>query len=330
MTKELSVIIPSYNTGDYICDAIESIINDVPDCEILVVDDASTDETIENLQQMNIENLSIVQLEENTPGGAGIPSNIGIEKAQGKYIAFVDSDDFFYRGYLSSLLEQIKKTEADICVGYYTLADTVTHIERKGFGYHEWRRCLNDRPSLFDKTHYFRLTPEPWRKVYRADLFKNVLIRFPKNGWVNEDYPFHWYCGLATVRGITYCDIDTYFHRVARSGQTTASFDKRAFSLFDHTREILAFMQSDPTYQFYRGHLLYWLILASRRLKRVKARRDEFYNNYKELLDLFTPEDVSRFTGIAARYHRSMYTTITDSDSLDGFLATLEWNNESK
>lgn len=330
MTKELSVIIPSYNTGTYICDAIESIINDVPDCEILVVDDASTDGTIKNLQQMNIGNLSIVQLEENTPGGAGIPSNIGIAKAQGEYIAFVDSDDFFYRGYLSSLLDQIKKTEADICVGYYTLADTVTHIERKGFGYHEWRQCLNDRPSLLDKTHYFRLTPEPWRKVYRADLFKNALIRFPENGWVNEDYPFHWYCGLATMRGITYCDIDTYFHRVARSGQTTASFDKRAFSLFDHTREILTFMQSDPTYQSYRGHLLYWLILASRRLKRVKARRDEFYNNYKELLDLFTSEDVSRFNGIATRYYQSMYTTIIDSDSLDGLLATLKWNNENK
>ncbi len=104
MSEDLSVIIPSYNTGAYIGDAVESILNDVPDAEIIIIDDASTDATIDYLQSLHIDTLEVVQLEKNSPGGAGYPSNIGIDKVQREYVAFVDSDDFFYKGYLSGLL----------------------------------------------------------------------------------------------------------------------------------------------------------------------------------------------------------------------------------
>lgn len=93
MTTELSVIIPSYNTGSFICDAVESIINDVPNSEIIVVDDASSDNAVELHESKGI-GWTIIQLEKNTSGGAGIPSNIGIDKAEGEYITFVDSDIF--------------------------------------------------------------------------------------------------------------------------------------------------------------------------------------------------------------------------------------------
>ncbi len=316
MSEDLSVIIPSYNTGAYIGDAVESILNDVPDAEIIIIDDASTDATIDYLQSLHIDTLEVVQLEKNSPGGAGYPSNIGIDKVQREYVAFVDSDDFFYKGYLSGLLKEIKNSGTDICVGGYRLLNTVTHSEAHAFDYDRWKALLRKVPDSQDKDLYFTLSPEPWRKLYRTRLFKKPTVRFPVNGWFNEDYPFHWYCGLSAVNGISYSRVDQYFHRIDRVGQTTSDFDDRIYFLFDHTQEILSFLQSDKRYLRYEGDLLHWLLIGSWKLRYLTQEMEEYYNNYRKLLLSFNKVAVSRFKKIALPQYITSYKTILESATL--------------
>jgi glycosyltransferase involved in cell wall biosynthesis len=88
----VSVIIPSFNREKLILKAIDSVLNQTyQDFEILVIDDASTDNTEQVIKGLGKENIQYFRMEKN--GGQCIARNFGISKAKGKYVAFLDSDD---------------------------------------------------------------------------------------------------------------------------------------------------------------------------------------------------------------------------------------------
>ena len=99
-----SVIIPSYNRAKSISKAIDSIlIQKIEDIEIIVVDDGSTDNTIDVLKKYD-NKIKILQQENRGPGAA---RNLGIKSANGKYIAFLDSDDLWFSWTLTKYREII-------------------------------------------------------------------------------------------------------------------------------------------------------------------------------------------------------------------------------
>jgi glycosyltransferase involved in cell wall biosynthesis len=88
----VSVIIPSYNRERLIIKSVNSVLNQTfTDYEILIIDDASTDNTKEVIDNLKLENIRYFRLEKN--GGQCIARNFGIKQAKGDYIAFLDSDD---------------------------------------------------------------------------------------------------------------------------------------------------------------------------------------------------------------------------------------------
>jgi glycosyltransferase involved in cell wall biosynthesis len=90
----VSVIIPTYNRANYICEAIDSILAQTyADYEIIVVDDGSTDGTRQALQRWIDDGTICYYYQENR--GESAARNHGIRKARGQYIAFLDSDDLF-------------------------------------------------------------------------------------------------------------------------------------------------------------------------------------------------------------------------------------------
>lgn len=326
MSSLISVIIPSYNTGDYIAEAVLSVHNDMEDAQIIVVDDASTDNTASILRKLDIETLKLVQLDKNSPGGAGYPSNIGLEHAQGEYIAFADSDDFFRRGYLSSMLKKLRATGTDICVANYTLIDTITHKELPAYGAIRWNNILAGKThGLLKKEDYFNLSPEPWRKVYKRRIFSDPDIRFPVNGWFNEDYPFHWLTGLSASGGISFVNNSQYYHRVRRAGQTTSHFDRRIFCVFDHTRMILDFMDKHPDYRRYRWCLLKWLVLGLWKTRFLDDDLDDYYEQMRVLITGFDDTDVSMFRSGSLREERAIYQSLLNNKTAAGFCRELDW-----
>ena len=332
MTPELSVIIPSFNTAGYIADAVLSIVQDVPQAEIIVVDDASTDKTLERLDRLDLPNLIVIPLLENSPGGAGYASNIGLDRASGKYIAFVDSDDFFCVGYLANLLRQIKSATADICIASYTLLDTLTHVTEPGFDEVVWRKLMSSKKSKagsLEKGEYLTLSPEPWRKIYRSRLFQNPRVRFPVNGWFNEDYPFHWFTGLEETKGICYVNIDNYFHRLRRFGQTTSGFDERIFCVFDHTDLIINFMNSASCYAGFTGYLLNWLLITMWKIRFLEVGVEEYYLRYRNLILSFDQNAVAQFKQVALPKHWHAYRAILASNCVSELFEFLAWEPET-
>jgi len=101
---KVSIIIPAYNAEKFIERAIRNVSNQTfQDFEIIVVDDGSTDKTVEIVKKLQKEDkrIKLIELKENSGGaGAVIPRTIGCKEAKGEFIAFLDSDDLYYPEYL--------------------------------------------------------------------------------------------------------------------------------------------------------------------------------------------------------------------------------------
>ena len=110
-----SIIIPTYNSKNYINNCLNSITNNCDnDLEVIIIDDASTDNTIiicENFKKIN-NNIRIFKLKKNH--GPGYCRNLGIKKSKGKYIIFLDSDDTFYYNSIKKIKTTINKFKPDI------------------------------------------------------------------------------------------------------------------------------------------------------------------------------------------------------------------------
>lgn len=111
--KMVSVVIPSYNCGKYILEAIESILaQSYSKHEIIVVDDGSTDNTKEIIQQYIKSHEKIKYFYQNNKG-PGAARNIGIKKAKGEFIAFLDADDLWKKEKLTKSIEFMERNNFD-------------------------------------------------------------------------------------------------------------------------------------------------------------------------------------------------------------------------
>ena len=92
----VSIIIPTYNRAHFLGEAIQSVLDQTyQDFEIIVIDDASTDNTEELVKSFGDERIRYIRLKENS-GASSVPRNTGLRAARGEYIAFLDSDDRWF------------------------------------------------------------------------------------------------------------------------------------------------------------------------------------------------------------------------------------------
>lgn len=119
----ISVIIPTYNRAHLISRAIDSVINQTyENWELLIVDDASTDNT-EEVVKIYVSDSRIKYIKAKKNGGNAVARNLGVNTASGNYIAFVDSDDEYHPDYLSKALSKLKTASKDV---YFLWAGTKT------------------------------------------------------------------------------------------------------------------------------------------------------------------------------------------------------------
>ena len=123
-TPVFSVIIPLYNSEEYIGNTIQSVLNQTYDSwELIVVDDCSTDNSKEIVRDIekNDSRIKLIESGENF-GGPAKPRNMGIKSSRGKYIAFLDSDDIWYRDKL------------EVCLKHFNGSVDVVYHDLKIFG----------------------------------------------------------------------------------------------------------------------------------------------------------------------------------------------------
>lgn len=187
---KISVIVPIYNCANYLDNCLKSIVNQTyKNLEIILVNDGSTDESLKICYdfQSKDERIKIV----NQPNkGTSAAKNKGIDIASGKYISFIDADDWLAdTTALQTLFNMLKDTNSDVSVANFAKFDENTqsfkiHIFTdkhpvKILSPHDWFK--NEYANKDDIGQCFYT---PWGKLFKLSLFRN--IRFPKS-MVNED-----------------------------------------------------------------------------------------------------------------------------------------------
>ena len=113
----VSVVMPMFNAAKFVTQTLESLLyQTMTDFEVVIVDDCSTDNSIEVVESFRERfggRLKLVKLPKNT-GTPGLPRNVGIQLARGKYIAFLDSDDLYTKTALEELSTLAEKFQADV------------------------------------------------------------------------------------------------------------------------------------------------------------------------------------------------------------------------
>lgn len=140
----VSVIIPSFNSANYIAETINSVLDQtVGSLEVLVIDDASTDETVSIVRALSIADGRIELMVQAENKGVALARNRALEVARGRYIAYLDSDDLWMSKKLERQLTFMKRAGVGACfTSYETIEEDGTHrnvvhvpesIDYKGF-----------------------------------------------------------------------------------------------------------------------------------------------------------------------------------------------------
>ena len=172
MKIKVSVIIPVYNTEDYLKECIESLVNQtLREIEILIVNDGSTDSSLEIMKEFKNKYPNIIKIFDKVNGGQASARNYALPFAQGEYLGFVDSDDWVDSTMYEEMYEKAEKEDADIVI-----CDMVDHFP--------------DRTVCYPSSRFenkFKVTPSACNKLFKRSLVKEDV--FPVGLWY-EDFEF--------------------------------------------------------------------------------------------------------------------------------------------
>lgn len=185
---KLSVIIAAYNAEKYIERCIDSVLSQFDDCEIIVVNDGSTDSTEKILDKYR-DSAVIINLKVNS-GCVAKVRNIGLENAEGEYITFLDADDWYSPDAASEILGCIEKYHPDIIRFGYMLIyeDGTVKKPRVQIGQNEFIEKTDFTKKVYPKF----INGIELNSVCLAVFRRKILggISFPENFRTAEDMAF--------------------------------------------------------------------------------------------------------------------------------------------
>lgn len=241
----VSIIIPLYNTAEYIKDTLLSIQKqDFSDYQIILVDDGSTDSSLEVARTCASADSRIsVYHKEN--GGQSSARNLGMKYAEGKYILFIDSDDQLAPNVLKGLVGNLEENNLDVLRAKLLiiqdgLENKIDHVD-----------FPNQIMSGKDKLIKGNVSYSICAHMYRREFLEEHKIKFIE-GVFHEDMDF-------IVRAYVYAqrvmDIDSFFYLYfRRSGSTTNTVSaKRVFDYYSVAESVLELVKSIDDKELYEG-----------------------------------------------------------------------------
>lgn len=209
--KEVSVIVPVYNSGKTLGECIESILKQrLCDFEVLLIDDDSKDDSLRIAKKWEGKDSRIrVYSKEN--GGPSSARNCGIKNAAGRYLVFVDSDDWIPEDYIFNMLEVQKTYGAD---AWPVSAVKFCNSMPKG---RESRG--KSRTEILDGNEVLKLNRKvslnsPCNKLYDRQLIQKNGILFREDVWLGEDLLFNIdYLYACNINKFVILPDNIYFYR---------------------------------------------------------------------------------------------------------------------
>lgn len=277
----ISIIIPVYKVEEYLEKCIESVLKQTyTNLQIILVDDGSPDNCGKICDEYAKKDPRIEVIHK-VNGGLSDARNVGIAKAKGKYIGFVDSDDYIKEDMYEILINLIKEYDADVSIcNLYDVIDGKEYIRNNENGIQEYGRLEILKEVLLDKN----IQSYAWNKLYKKELFDEIK------------YPI----------GKKYEDIGTTFYvfekcnKIVVTSKPEYYYLKRSDSLVNNVTESTVLDYTDIIIQRYlytqknieelrkynNYYLAKTLITAHNDIELLGSISEKMQEKYKELYNL--------------------------------------------
>lgn len=250
----ISIIVPCYNVEKYVEKAINSILGQsYENIEILAVDDCSSDKTYEILLELNKKYSNKIRVIKNKKNkGAAYSRNVALKQAKGKYIGFIDPDDYIDKDYYKNLYEKMIEDNADISITDIVLVD------EKGNVLNGPIRCYNGEELNIENVLNCGLVASPCNKLFK----KNVIEKFPfLEGKMNEDVASIIPALVNSKEKLTYVNGEKYYYVQRKNSAQNSDFSEKRFDMFEAIDICLDKISKEKNYQNYAQIILYHQVL---------------------------------------------------------------------
>ncbi|MCE7792501.1 glycosyltransferase, partial [Salipaludibacillus sp. CUR1] len=231
----ISIIVPVYNSEPYIRKCLDSILSQTyTNFELIIVNDGSPDQSGMIIKEYAKKDERIRVLNKEN-GGVCSARNAGINIATGKYIGFVDADDWIYEDMFQTLVELCEDTKSDIsvCCLYREVDNHVIAYEREPFI--KEMDNLEAMKELFSG-RLFRFAV--WAKLYKKSCFKN--IKYPEDRML-DDLPTT-YKVFANAHKVVFTSYTGYIYVKRENSILTSKYNEKKLDVFLGWDEIITFM----------------------------------------------------------------------------------------
>lgn len=197
---KISVIMPVYNVEKFVGKTIESVLNQsLKEIEFFAIDDGTPDNSGKICDDYAKKDKRLKVIHKKN-GGAPEARNVAIEQAKGKYMYFIDSDDWIEEDYLEKMYDLAEKNNADAVITgfymeYYQNGEDVTY-------------CTNCDDNVYSKEEFRKnaykylnnsLLSLPWNKLYKSERIQAENIRFPKTKWDDHHFNMEFFMNNGVV-----------------------------------------------------------------------------------------------------------------------------------
>lgn len=277
----ISIIIPVYKVEKYLEKCIESVLKQTyTNLQIILVDDGSPDNCGKICDEYAKKD-SRIEVIHKANGGLSDARNVGISKAKGRYIGFVDSDDYIKEDMYEILLNLIKKYDADVSIcNLYDVIDGNECIRNKENGIREYSRLDILKEVLLDKN----IQSYAWNKLYEKELFDEIKYPIRKK---YEDIGTTFYLFEKCNKIVVTSEPEYYYLKRADSlvNNITES------TILDYTEIIiqryLYIKQNIKELRKYNNYYLAkTLITAHNDIENLENISEEMQQRYKKLYEL--------------------------------------------
>ena len=290
MEKELvTIIVPIYNVEKYLKECIESIINQTyKNLEIILVNDGSTDDSLKICMNYKKKDNRIVIINK-TNGGLSDARNKGIDAANGKYICFVDSDDYISSAYVELLYNEARKNNTDIVLcGIKYVND-----EKKILSEYAYKKNFvkSGKELLID--YYQENGVEvivAWNKLYKRELFNTYRYNVGK---IHED-EFLTYKILYNLDKVSIISDKLYYYRKNDTSIVNKKFNLKRLDLLEALENRMRFFKEKSENKLYilTVELYVWVlkdfyVKTKKYIDHSKNIQNTIIKKYKKMKKLF-------------------------------------------
>lgn len=249
----VSIVVPFYNVEPYIEHCLRSIMQQsYQNIEILCIDDCGQDNSVEIVKKLAKEDSRIKLIKHKQNKGLGGARNTGLKKANGKYILFIDSDDWITKDCVALAANKLDETGFN-SVWFkpdYWLDDENKSAPMK---YCSYFINLAEGAYILDQTNISSFPIATWNKAYRTDFLKKNKLGWREN-IIYEDVEFYWH--MFTKSPIIYIlDKHLYYYRqrVGSIMQDRSNYVENAKTGFFVTEQVAEYLKKHSLFEKYHS-----------------------------------------------------------------------------